>query len=549
MIKDVRNICESALKKAVKTISPKKNQEISLEIPKDNANGDLSSNIALKLARELKKSPIDIAKQIKEKLDIGKSLSCFSKIEVKPPGFINFFLGSTFLSETLKSVLTLEDQFGSSELGKSKSIQIEFVSANPTGPLSVAHARQAAVGDALGNILKHIGYKVTKEYYVNDEGNQINILGASIKARALQNFTDISLSEEMYQGEYVKDIADKFIKDNSIKNEKDLEGKDEKITLFGVKYLLDVIKKELQDFGVVFDVWSFQSKIATQEKIVSTLGYLEKKDYIYEQDGAQWFKSTDFGDDKPRVVKKSDGTFTYLAPDIVYHKNKFDRKFSKVVNIWGPDHHGYIPRIKAAVEALGHSRDSIEVKIVQLATIYRNGQPVSMSTRRGQFITLREVIDDVGTDVARFFFLMRRVEAHLDFDLELAKKDAPENPVFYVQYAHARISSIKRKSELKNINLKKINLELLNQPEELVLIKLMGQFSVALENCAAALDPYGLISYLQEFATAFHSFYDKYKVISDDSSLTDARLALVEAVRIVLARGLSLLGISVPEKM
>ncbi|MFC1594393.1 arginine--tRNA ligase [Candidatus Omnitrophota bacterium] len=554
MTRNVRKACESALEKALQKVFPRipkqKNLSKTLDIPKNPTHGDASSNIALQLAREVKEAPLSIAQKLHDELQSQTSTKLFSKIEVKPPGFINFFLSSEALFEAAQDVLSKKERYAQTNAGKGKKIQIEFVSANPTGPLSVAHARQAAVGDALGNILQFLGYKVTKEFYVNDEGNQINVLGASIKRRAQQQFMKTPMADEMYQGEYIKEIAAQFMKDNNIKSEKDLEGKDEDIARYGVEYLLNVIKQELQDFGVHFDVWSFQSHIATAPTIEAALKDLEEKGFLYHKDGALWFESTRFGDDKPRVVKKSDGNFTYLAPDIVYHKNKYDRGFDTIINMWGPDHHGYIPRIKAAAEALGHCAESLEVKIVQLATIYRDGQPVSMSTRRGQFITLREVIDEVGVDAARFFFLMRRLEAHLDFDLELAKKQTPENPVFYIQYAHARIASIKKKAiESKKCMAKKIDATLLTQPEELKLAKLLGQFPSVLETSAVVRDPYGVVNFLQELATAFHSFYDKHRVISDEDPLTQSRLALVEAVRIVLALGLTLLGTSVPETM
>ncbi len=532
------------------------NISIELEIPADKQHGEFSSNIALKSSKLFKKPPMDVANEFLSIFqDIADSKNFkgkIAKIEVKKPGFINFYLTPQALYTILGQIFREDKNYGRMDFGAKKKVQIEFVSANPTGPLSVAHARQAAVGDALANILDYIGFRATREYYVNDGGNQINILGDSIKCRALEILGGmVDFPENGYQGDYIKDMARIFMDENKINDVAALEEADsKKFTQFGVKYLLNVIKKDLDDFGVHFQVWSHESKIATKEDIEKTLKELEKKNFLYEKDGALWFKSINFGDDKDRVVRKSDGTFTYLSPDIVYHKNKYGRKFTKVINIWGPDHHGYIPRLKAAVEALGEDRESLEVLIVQLATIYRDGQPVSMSTRRGEFISLREVIDEVGVDAARFFFLMRHIKAHLDFDLELAKKETSENPVYYIQYAHARIYSINAKAAEAKIKIKKADYKLLNEEEALDLIKKLGSFSDTLMVCYNELDPYALVSYLQELATSFHKFYDCHRVIDPQNpELSSERLSLINAAKIVLANGLSLLGLSSPKKM
>jgi arginyl-tRNA synthetase len=428
---------------------------------------------------------------------------------------------------------------------------VEFVSANPTGPLSVAHARQAAVGDALANILNFIGFDTRREYYVNDRGNQIHLLGESIKCRAIEIFGGIAtLPENGYQGEYIKDIAREFIKQNNIQSLDEAKIKDTaSFRQFGMDYLMGVIKNDLDNFGVHFDSWARESRIATQKNIAEVLDYLKKKDFLYEKDGALWFKSTDFGDDKDRVVKKSDGTYTYLLPDIVYHKDKYERGFEMIINIWGPDHHGYIPRIKAAAQALGHDSESLKVRIVQLATLYRDGNPVSMSTRRGEFVSLREVIHEVGVDAARFFFLMRHMSGHLDFDLELAKKETSENPVYYIQYAYARIHSINKKARETRLIPRGKNFSLLKEEEETDLIRKLGGLPDILMICYDELDPYALASYLLALATLFHKFYDRHRVISEDKALSAERLALVNATRIVLANGLRLLGLNTPEKM
>ncbi len=529
---------------------------VIIEEPADKAHGELSSNIALRSAKFLRQPPMEIANLLSKIIreDISKSdlSDIIEKVEVKSPGFINFFLKPNAVSDILAEILKKGDDYGRSNFGKKEKIQVEFVSANPTGPLSVAHARQAAVGDSLANILNFIGFDVTKEYYVNDEGNQINILGNSIRLRAYELLGEtVDFPDDGYQGEYIKDIARAFLQEKGITNLTELKSSVsiEDFSSFGVKYLLNIIKKELQEFGVCFDVWSHQSIVASGEKIRSVLSFLDEKGFLKEYEGALWFLSTQFGDDKDRVVKKSDGSYTYLAPDIAYHRDKYERGFNRIINIWGPDHHGYIPRIKAAIQALGHESDSLIVLIVQLATIYRHGEVVSMSTRRGQYISLREVIDEVGVDAARFFFLMRHINVHLDFDLELAKKQSPENPVYYIQYAHARIHSINKKADAANIQIERYDFSNLNECEEIDLIKKLGAFSDILMFCYDKLDPYPLVSYLHELASLFHKFYDRHRVIIENTKLASERLALVNATRIILSNGLSLLGLSRPEKM
>jgi arginyl-tRNA synthetase len=528
---------------------------IDLERPKDLSNGDLTSTIALRSAKILRKAPQVVAGELLKSFEASIQSSSLKekveKIEIKGPGFINFFLTSKAHFSIVSQVLREGKDYGRQNIGQNKKVQIEFVSANPTGPLSIAHARQAAVGDALGNIFRFIGFDLKKEFYVNDEGNQINILGNSVKMRALEILGQpITFPEDYYQGDYIKDMAQDFMNRHKIRDVGALEKiPQNEFAQYAGGYLLDVIKKELDDFGVHFDIWTHQSKVATQDKIEKTLEFLKSKDFIYEHEGALWFKSTAFGDDKDRVVKKSDGNFTYLTPDIVYHQNKFDRGFEWILNIWGPDHHGYIPRITAAVEALGHDKKAISVLIVQLATLFRDGQEVSMSTRRGQYVSLREVMQEVGVDASRFFFLMRHISAHLEFDLELAKKQSPENPVYYIQYAHARVYSINKKALEEGFDTKPVEITCLQEKEELELIKKMGEFPESLKFCYDQLDPFPLVSYLQDLATCFHRFYDCHRVVDSDKQLTKERLTLVNSCRIVLENGLNLLGVSAPEKM
>jgi len=529
---------------------------IIIDIPSDSQYGEFSCNIALQLSRQLKKSPLVIANEIKPHLEglLKNSLlkTQINKIEIKAPGFINFYLSPEGFYDVLYDVFQQKDTYGLSEFGSGKKFCLEFVSANPTGPLTVAHGRQAAVGDSLVNILKATGYDAKREYYINDVGNQINILGRSIKVRAQQILgQDVPFLEDGYQGQYIRVMAQEFMNQHHIKTIADLEKQsDEAFRQFGVEYLMDLIKKDLNDFGVHFDVWSKQSEIANGTAIDELMEVFKKMGYVYESEGAWWFKSTLWGDDKDRVVRKSDGDYTYLTPDIVYHKDKFARGFERIVNILGPDHHGYIPRIKAAAAALGHSKDDLDILIVQLATIYRDGKEVSMSTRRGEFITLREVMDEVGRDAARFFFLMRQASAHLEFDLELAKKQSSENPVYYIQYAHARIYSIIRKAHDEFQYLPKTDhLKFLQQPQELDLMRKIGLYPDILIACAKSLEPFGLVRYLQEVAGAFHKFYDSCRVLDENKELSQERLALIEAARIVIGNGLRLLGVSAPQKM
>ncbi|MDO8580841.1 MAG: arginine--tRNA ligase [Candidatus Omnitrophota bacterium] len=528
-----------------------------LETPADKKHGEYASNVALKATKVLKKPPMVLAQEFAAVTQSTIALTPLAgfivNVEAKAPGFINFYLSPKAFFGILTDIFTQKDKYGTSSVGQKAKVQIEFVSANPTGPLSVAHARQAVVGDALGNIFEAIGFDVTKEYYVNDEGRQIDLLGDSVKMRAEEILSGRSMqehfSDDHYKGGYIKEMAAQCLKEVGIRTREELQAKRVEVRKFAVDYLMNVIQKELSDFGVNFDVWSYQSKIADEKHIQKMLEYLNGCHVLEEKDGAVWFKSTQFGDDKDRVVRKSDGSYTYLMPDIVYHDDKYKRGFQKVINFWGPDHHGYINRLKAAVQALGHDPASLIVLIVQLATIYREGQPVSMSTRSGQYIQLQEVMDEVGVDAARFFFLMRHINMHLDFDLDLAKKESPENPVYYIQYAHARINSMNQKAREAGLANQETNFQLLESPEELDLIKRLGSFSEILMICYNELDPYALATYLQELAGLFHKFYDGHRVVGEDRALSSERLALVNATKIVLANGLRLLGVSRPERM
>lgn len=528
---------------------------IILEIPKNKLHGDISTNLALKLAPHFKITPWDLAQKVQqtlnEQLAKSKMKEKIEKAEAKQPGFINFFLKPGAANDVIWQIKKEGCKFGQSQIGKGVKVQIEFVSANPTGALSIAHGRQAAVGDSLANLFKFSGYKVTREYYLNDEGRQINLLGESIYVRYLELLgQEAKFPEDGYQGEYIIDLAKEVVKKYGKKFIKPSQKTAELFSNYGCSQILKIIKKDLKDFGVNFDVWFSQAHLRKSGQIEKTLRELQQKGFVYSLENALWFKSTNWGDDKDRVVVKSDGSYTYLAPDIAYHKNKYQRGFKQIINIWGPDHHGYIPRLKAAVAALGHEPKTLSVLIAQLVTLYKGKEQVPMSTRAGQFITLGQLIDEVGCDATRLIFLTRKTDSHLDFDLELAKKQVPDNPVYYIQYAHARICSILDFKKEKKINIKiKPDLSLIKEPEEEEIVKKLQQFPLIIEASVNTLEPYRLYLYLHELSSSFHYFYTKHRVVNDDPNLTNARLLLVDSLRIVLATGLNLLGVSAPRKM
>lgn len=519
-----------------------------LEFPKEKSFGDIATSVAFKLAPFLKCPPSDaageLASYLSEELSKSDLKNLIEKLD-SVGGFVNFHFSLEYFILFLKQIVSDEDCF-SPKTPNAKKALIEFVSANPTGPLSVAHGRQAAVGDALSNILEFLGYEVTREYYLNDEGNQINILGNSIYLR-LQELKGegIDFPDNHYQGEYIVDLAKELFNKPETR---DISPKDCKT--YGVTRILDIIKKELDDFGVRFDSWYSQKELQSSGKIEEAISYLKEKGFIYEQEGAVWFSSMKFGDDKDRVVIKSDGSYTYLAPDIAYHRDKFKRGFEWLINLWGPDHHGYISRIKAAVEALGKEKSALDIVIVQLATLFKNGKVISMSTRKGEYVTLGEVLDEVGKDAARFFFLMRKTDSHLDFDLELAKRQSAENPVYYVQYAYARIVNILANSDVPTAEFSKPDRDLLlKEKEEIELLKVLVKFEHSLRIARVQLDPYPLTGYLQELAESFHRFYDSKRVLVEDTRIKISRLTLILGCKIVIGLGLKLLGIKAPEKM
>jgi len=530
--------------------------DIEVEIPKDEKMGDFATTVAMKLSKPLKKSPRDIANEIVAILT-EQSSELFEHIDIAGPGFINFRFNKSFFHDCLEAILKQEGSFFRSDIGKGQKIQIEFVSANPTGPLHIGHGRGAAVGNALCNILEAAGYDVEREFYINDAGLQIKLLGQSVYARYQRLLgNDVEFPEDGYKGDYIESIAE-VMKDKQGDTfvNRTFDECGDVITGYAYKMMLENIEKDLKDFGVVFDRWQSEKELHINGMVGNAIHALNDKGLLYEKDGATWFRSSAFGDDKDRVVKKQDGEFTYFASDIAYHKNKLDRGFDEIIDIWGADHHGYIQRIRSVLEAFDLPRDNFKVILIQMVSLLRHGEPVQMSKRAGAFVTLREVVDEVGPDITKFIFLTRKADSHLDFDIDVAREQSAENPVFYVQYAFARITSIFRQAVEKKIQgvegkgVQGADLALLSESEEIALIKKLLQYPVVFEGAATACEPHRITYYLQELAGVFHAYYYKHRVISDDNGLTMARLALCRGVKIILEQGLKLLGVSAPEKM
>jgi arginyl-tRNA synthetase len=527
--------------------------EIEVEEPKNNAQGDYSTNIAMKMAKIQKMAPRKIAEAIVSAIEDPEKI--LEKCEIAGPGFINFFIRKESWYPFLKNIHEKGKAYGSSNIGLGRKLQVEFVSANPTGPLHVGHGRGAAVGDSVANILSFCGYDVQREYYINDSGRQIRTLGLSVFLRYQEIFDEpVTFPEDCYQGDYIRDIAKTLQKNygRELLEQKQEEAID-RCAKYAAEIILDGIKTDLIDFHVTFDKWYSEQSLFDSKKVETIIREFKEKQIIYEKDGANWFKTSDYGDEKDRVVIRENGLTTYFAADIAYHKDKFLRGFNRVIDVWGADHHGYIPRIAASVEASGYNKDQFHVILVQLVNLLRGGEPVAMSTRSGEFVTLKEVVDEVGSDAARFIFLTRHYESPLDFDLELAAKKTNENPVYYVQYVHARISSIGRKAaEEKKINGMDWNenvIHLLQEPEEIQLIQQMVKYPETVNSSAETLEPHRITFYLMNLASSFHAYYNKHKVLSENKDLTEARLYLIVAVKIVIQSGLALLGVSAPDKM
>jgi arginyl-tRNA synthetase len=526
-----------------------------IEIPREEEFGDYSTNIAFLLAPKVRKSPQDIARILIQHMSYG---DLCDKVELAGKGFINFYVKDEVWRGALLDVRKKGLQSFLPDVGAGKKVLMEFVSSNPTGPLHIGHGRGAVVGDVLANILKKTGYSIVKEYYVNDAGKQIVTLGESTYARLMElKGEQVVFEDRFYQGDYVKDIAAVVVK-QGLPVPTDIKEASKFLARFASDTVMEGIKRDLEDFGVFFDNYFSETTLYEKGVVDSTIETLKEKGYAYEKDEALWFRTSLFEKDEDRVLIKSDGEKTYFASDIAYHKEKFDRSFDILIDIWGSDHHGYIPRMKAAVEALGRGKENLRVILIQFVTLLKDGKPVGMSTRSGEFTTLHEVLEEVGTDAARFFFLMRKSDAHLEFDLDLAKRTTSENPVYYVQYANARIESIFRNAEEDGVEVAGLrarematqpDVSLLTLKEEINLIKGILRFYDIMEGSARSLEPHRITFYLIDLVGRFHSYYNKTRVLKNEMELTAARLLLLSVLQEVIKFGLSLLGVSAPEKM
>ena len=558
-----------------------------VEPPKRPEWGDFSCNVAMTLASTVRQPPLKVAGVLATALR-EQCPELFQRIDVAPPGFLNLTLHPTRWMEVLESIQQQGASYGTSFIGKGKRIILEFVSANPTGPLHVGHGRGAAMGQAIASLLSSTGFDVSREFYINDAGRQLQLLGRSVFARYREYWgKEVAFPEDGYHGDYIRALAETVAHTHGqtlLENPSDLA--ETVCAQVASQILLDRIKEDLAMFGVKFETWFSEASLHAQGLVQATLDELRERDLVKEEDGAWWFRSSVFGDEKDRVVKKQDGSYTYLAADMAYHRDKLARKFDTLINIWGADHHGYIPRMEATVQAFGREKESLRVVLVQMVNLLRGTQKIEMSKRAGEFVTLREVVEEVGSDAAKFFFLMRRADTHLDFDLELAKRQSSDNPVYYVQYAHARLASVFRMAHERQVplpSIQDVDQTLLLQDEELGLIKTLAQYPLIIEGSALALEPHRVTFYLQELAAQFHSYYNKNRVLplrdkavkSEDGTqglhleandpgfgaehssvhasltpaLTAARLALLQQVQTVLRNGLTVLGLSAPEKM
>ncbi|QQP79710.1 arginine--tRNA ligase [Bacillus sp. TK-2] len=524
---------------------------VVLESPKDKTNGDFSTNMAMQLARVAKKAPRMIAEELVANFD--KAKASIEKIEIAGPGFINFYMDNSYLTDLIPTIVNAGEAYGETNTGKGEKVQVEFVSANPTGDLHLGHARGAAVGDTLCNLLAKAGYDVSREYYINDAGNQIHNLALSVEARYMQALgLDKEMPEDGYHGADIigigKRLAEEFGDRYAKADEKESY---EFYREYGLKYELAKLQKDLESFRVKFDVWFSETSLYKNGKIDQALAVLKEREEIFEEDGATWFRSVTYGDDKNRVLIKNDGSYTYLTPDIAYHRDKLERGFDKLINIWGADHHGYIPRMKAAIQALGYDKETLEVEIIQMVQLYQNGEKMKMSKRTGKAVTLRELMEEVGVDAMRYFFAMRSGDSHLDFDMDLAVSKSNENPVYYAQYAHARVCSILRQGEELGLATGgDVNYKLVTSEKEVELLKKLGEFPAVVADAAQKRLPHRITNYAFELAATLHSFYNAEKVLNQDNlELSKARYELMKAVRTTLQNALAIVGVSAPEKM
>ena len=549
----VRRALETACQQGLLTpAGPIESIPVEIDHTRFDAHGDFSTNIAMVSAKTFRTAPRKIAQALVECLPASSHL--FEKVEIAGPGFVNFFITPSAWGRIVGYIYQQGQACGASNIGDGKHVQVEFVSANPTGPLHVGHGRGAAVGDALANILACSGYKVQREYYINDSGRQIMTLGRSVYLRALQvSGRSVAFPEQCYQGEYIYALARKLLADEHAAI---LDASEpvaiERCARFAADTILAGIRDDLEAFGVSYDRWFSEQSLYDHKKVEQTLAELTERGIVYAKDGAQWFKTTAHGDEKDRVVVRRNGITTYFASDIAYHYDKFQRGFERVIDVWGADHHGYIARVKAAIAAGGVDPARFDVILVHLVNLLRKGSPVAMSTRSGEFVTLKAVVDEVGVDAARFIFLSRDHDSPLDFDLELAKEKSNDNPVYYVQYVHARISSIARKAAHKGIPVQPWHprmADALTTPEDVRLIKMLALYPEAISQAAQKLEPHRITFYLMELAAAFHAYYNRQRVLTDEARLAQARLCLVGAVKRIIQYGLGLLGISAPEQM
>ncbi len=527
----------------------------TVEPPREQEHGDMASNAALVLASSLGQKPRDLAESLRHRVAGDEYLE---RVEVAGPGFLNFFFKPGFWHQVLSDVFEQGADFGASRAGGGERVLVEYVSANPTGPLHIGHGRGAAVGDSLARILRFTGHEVATEYYVNDSGRQIQLLGQSILLRYQELWGRYAgpLPQECYQGGYIRDLARELAE---LRGEELLHQNEEMAVAecadFGLGRILEQIGADLREFGAEHEMWFRESSLTNGNKMAGTIEALREQGLVYEQDGAQWFATAQYGDDKDRVLRKSDGELTYFAADIVYHADKFQRGYDRLINVWGADHHGYVPRMHAAVQALGRSRDDLRLLLVQMVNLLRDGEYVSMSTRAGEFVTLADVCSEVGTDAARFIFLSHKSDSHLDFDLDLVKQQSMDNPVYYVQYAHARVCSVFKKARERGypVDGQEIpSLQRLTTQEELDLLQRLDRFPDMLQGAARTLAPHHLSFYLRDLAGSFHSYYNKYPVLIPEEAEQDlcrARLALLDGIAQVLRNGLTLLGVGAPETM
>ncbi len=554
---------QALISKDVLTSMPDK---IRIDHSKDKSQGDFASNIAMVLSKQAKCAPRELAQKIVEQLADATEIE---KIEIAGPGFINFFMSQGSNNQVLEDILAQGAGFGLSTIGNGQRILLEFVSANPTGPLHVGHGRGAAYGATVSNLLRAVGFEVDNEYYVNDAGRQMDILATSVYLR----YCEVAVfPDNAYKGDYILDIAKQItnidkhdIAQGVCKDEKDGGDKEKHIdelianckSALGTDYqvifklaidsILSGIKADLADFGIEYQQWFSEQSLVDSGLSEKTVKALQASGHIYEKEGALWFKTTDFGDDLDRVVVRDNGLHTYFASDIAYHLEKFERGYDKIINIWGSDHHGYIARVKASISALGHNPEKLEILLVQFANLYRGGEKVAMSTRSGSFVTLEELRHEVGNDAARFFYVLRKSEQHMDFDLDLAKSKTNENPVFYIQYAHARICSVLKQAQ--NQPSIQPDLALLSSDTEIALIKELNRYKDVLQASALNYEPHVLAYYLRELAGEFHSYYNNSEFLVDDDALRSTRLLLIQAVKQVLVNGLNVLGVSAPDSM